>query len=112
MKMVEAIVRPERMEDVKEELKNLGIGGMTVSDAKGRGLGRPIELQFKWRQYFIDLIPKVKFEIVVRDEDVKKVVEAILKAAHTGERGDGKIFVHAIEEAYDITTKEKDAKAL
>src|SRR3984957_18777883 len=98
MTKVEAIVQPSRFEAVKEVLTELGIGGMTISDVRGHGRQKGHTEVYKGREYTIDLVPKVKLEIVMADELVDTAVGAIVKAASTGKIGDGKIFLYKAEE--------------
>ncbi len=112
MKKVEAIIRPEKLEDVKLALEEAGFIGMTVTEVKGRGRQKGIEHQWRGRKYRVDLLPKVKIEMVVRDEDVDKVVDIILSNARTGSIGDGKIFVTTVEEVIRVRTGERGEKAI
>ncbi len=112
MKKIEAIIRAEKLGDVKNALEARGFYGMTVTDVRGRGRQKGIQLQFKGRTMEIDLLPKVKIEIVVRDEDAEEVVELISNFARTGNVGDGKIFVIPVENAVRIRTGERGDKAL
>jgi len=106
MKKVEAIVREERLLAVREALEEKGYYGMTVSHVEGRGRQKGMRLQQRSGQYDIDLLPKVKVEVVVLDEDVTNVVRALTSKARTGEIGDGKIFVLPVDEAIRIRTGE------
>ena len=112
MKKVEAIIRSEKLGDVKAALENSGFYGITVTDVRGRGRQKGIKLQFKGRTMEIDLIPKVKLEIVVRDEDVERVIDTVTAYARTGNVGDGKIFVIPVDNVLRIRTGERDEKAL
>ncbi len=112
MKKIEAIIRAEKLGDVKNALESKGFYGMTVTDVRGRGRQKGIQLQFKGRTMEIDLLPKVKIEIVVRDEDADEVVELITNFARTGNTGDGKIFIIPVEEVIRIRTGERGDKAL
>ncbi len=112
MKKVEAIIRSEKLGDVKAALENSGFYGITVTDVRGRGRQKGIKLQFKGRTMEIDLIPKVKLEIVVRDEDVERVINVVTACARTGNVGDGKIFVIPVDNVLRIRTGERDEKAL
>lgn len=106
MKKIEAIIKPFKMEDVKDALSELGIEGMTVSEVKGFGRQKGHTEIYRGSEYTVDFLPKVKFEIVVTDELVEKAVKAISDAAKTGKIGDGKIFVLPIENAIRIRTEE------
>ena len=106
MKMVVAIIRPEKLEDVKKALEEKGFIAMTVTEVKGRGEQKGITLQFRGRTMEVDLLQKVKIEIVVKDEDVDTVIDTIVKSARTGRYGDGKIFVLPVEKSVRIRTGE------
>ncbi|MCL4486459.1 MAG: P-II family nitrogen regulator [Nitrospirae bacterium] len=112
MKKIEAIIKPYRLEGVKEAVTALGVFGMTVSEVKGYGRQKGHTEQYRGNEFQVDFIPKVKIEIVVTDPDENRVVEAILKAAGRGAIGDGKIFVSNIEGAVRIRTGEKGEAAL
>lgn len=112
MKKVEAIIKPFKMEDVKEALLEAGIEGMTVTEVKGFGRQKGHTEIYRGSEYTVDFLPKVKFEVVVPDEAVSSVVQAIIKAARTGKIGDGKVFVLPIEDAIRIRTEERGAAAL
>jgi len=104
MKMVVAVIRPEKLEDVKRALENKGFVAMTVMEVKGRGEQKGITLQFRGRPMEIDLLQKTKIEIVVKDEDVDTVVKTIVESARTGRYGDGRIFVLPVEKSVRIRT--------
>jgi nitrogen regulatory protein P-II 1 len=106
MKMVVAIIRPEKLEDVKKALEEKGFIAMTVTEVKGRGEQKGITLQFRGRTMDIDLLQKVKIEMVVNDKDVDTVIDTIVKSARTGRYGDGKIFVLPVEKSVRIRTGE------
>ena len=106
MKKVECIIRPFKLDDVKEALREIGVQGMTVSEV--RGFGR----QKGHTEYTIEFIPKLKIEVVIDDDDVDEVVEKVVAAASTGKIGDGKIFVSSIDEAIRIRTGERGATAI
>ena len=112
MKKIEAIIKPFKMEDVKEALAEAGIEGMTVSEVKGFGRQKGHTEIYRGSEYTVDFLPKVKFEIVVADERVTKVVAAIVAAAKTGKIGDGKVFVTPIEDAIRIRTEERGDSAI
>ncbi len=112
MKKVEAIIRPEKLDIVKDILEKQGFPGMTISDVTGRGRQKGITLQWRAGEYRVDFLPKVKIEIVVDDKDVDKVVDAILEAAPMQKVGDGKIFVSTIEEIIRIRTGERGKDAV
>ncbi len=106
MKSIVAIIRPEKYQDVKKALAEVGCEGMSVSEVKGRGSQRGIKESYRGSSYCIDLIPKTRIEIVVKDEGVDLIVDAILKGARTGNIGDGKIFIHPIDDVIRIRTGE------
>jgi nitrogen regulatory protein P-II 1 len=112
MKMVHAIIRSEKLDDVKKALEAAGFLGMTVYEVRGRGRQMGISWKVRGNEFRVDLLPKLKLEIVVRDEDVDRVVKAILEAARTGEVGDGKVFVTDVERAYRIRTGEEGNEAV
>lgn len=112
MKKIEATIRPEKLEPVRVALAEIGILGMTVTEVSGRGRQRGIPLQWRAGEYRVEFLPKVKIEVVVLDEDVGKVVNAIVSKARTGERGDGKIFVLPIESAVRIRTGDEGENAI
>ena len=106
MKKIEAIIRPERLEHVKKALEDKGFVAMTVSEVRGRGEQKGITLQFRGRTMEVDLLPKVRIEVVVSDDAVDAVIDTIVKAARTGKYGDGKIFVIPVEKAVRVRTGE------
>jgi nitrogen regulatory protein P-II 1 len=106
MKKIEAIIRPERLNTVKAALEEIGVHGMTVYEVQGRGEQKGLEFTHRAGKYRIDLLPKRKIDIIVPDEQVQQVVEKIISAARTGEIGDGKIFISAVEKAIKIRTGE------
>jgi len=113
MRKIEAVIKPFKLEEVKEALVEAGIEGMTVSEVKGYGRQQGHSELYRGAEYVVDFIPKVKIEIVVSSEEyMKAAVEAIKKAAHTGKIGDGKIFVSPIEHVVRIRTGEEDEEAL
>ena len=112
MKKIEAIIKPFKMEDVKEALAEVGIEGMTVSEVKGFGRQKGHTEIYRGSEYTVDFLPKVKFEIVVADGSVEMTVSAIAKAAKTGKIGDGKIFVLPVESAVRIRTEETGEDAI
>jgi nitrogen regulatory protein P-II 1 len=107
MTKVEAIIRPHRFDQVKDSLHELGVEGMTVSEVRGHGRQKGHTETYRGREYDIQLLPKLKVEIVVADERVEPVIDAILNSAFTGEIGDGKIFVYKAEEAIRIRNRER-----
>ena len=112
MKKIEAIIKPFKLDDVKEALQEIGLQGMTVVEAKGFGRQRGHTELYRGAEYVVDFLPKVKLEIVVEDEMLDRAVEAIQTAAHTGRIGDGKIFVVPIEDAIRVRTGERGREAI
>jgi nitrogen regulatory protein P-II 1 len=109
MKMVKAIVRPERLEFVKKALENQGQYGMTVMPVEGRGDQKGISLQYRGGAITVDLIPKVQIEVVIKDADVDKVITAICEGAKTGKIGDGRIFILPVERSIKVRTGEQES---
>ena len=112
MKKVEAIIKPFKLDEVKDALVEIGIGGMTVTEVRGFGQQKGHTEIYRGTEYVIDFLPKVKIEVVVRDEDVEKVVQTIMKTAQTGRVGDGKIFIIPVEDVIRIRTGEKGEQAI
>jgi nitrogen regulatory protein P-II 1 len=112
MKKIEAIVKPFKLDDVKDALNEIGIHGLTAIEVKGYGRQRGHTEMYKGAEYVVDFLPKVKIEVVVDDELVAKVVEAIERSAKSGKIGDGKIFVLPVDEAVRIRTGERGLDAL
>jgi nitrogen regulatory protein P-II 1 len=112
MKKIEAIIREEKMDAVKKCLEDVGYMGITVTEVAGRGHQKGLVLQWRAGEYRVDLLPKLKVEVVVMDEDVSKVVACIMTSARTGENGDGKIFVLPVENVIRIRTGEEGIRAV
>jgi nitrogen regulatory protein P-II 1 len=112
MKKVEAIIKPFKLDEVKEALHEVGIQGITVTEAKGFGRQKGHTELYRGAEYVVDFLPKVKIEVVMEDSLVERAVEAIQHAAHTGRIGDGKIFISTIDEAIRIRTGEKGKDAI
>ena len=112
MRKVEAIIQPHKLDDVREALSKVGLIGMTVTEVKGYGRQKGHTELYRGAEYFDDLVPKVKVEVVVSEERVDACLEAITEAARTGKIGDGKVFVTVVEKALRIRTGERDAGAL
>lgn len=112
MKMIMAIIKPFKLDDVREALAESGIAGITVTEVKGFGRQKGHTELYRGAEYVVDFLPKVKLEVAVSDEQVDRVVEAIVKAAGTGKIGDGKVFVYELERVVRIRTGELDADAL
>ena len=112
MKKIEAIIKPFKLDEVKDALGEIGIEGMTVSEVKGFGRQKGHTEIYRGSEYTVDFLPKIKIELVVTDPQLTKAVEAISKAAKTGKIGDGKIFVSSVEQAVRIRTEEKGDSAV
>ena len=112
MKRITAIIKPFKLDDVREALSDKGISGMTVTDVNGFGRQKGHTELYRGAEYVVDFLPKTKLEIVVNDEDVDTCIEAITKGAHTGKIGDGKIFVSDVERIIRIRTGEEDNEAI
>jgi nitrogen regulatory protein P-II 1 len=112
MKKIEAIIKPFKLDEVKDALGEIGIEGMTVSEVKGFGRQKGHTEIYRGSEYTVDFLPKIKIELVVTDQQLTKAVEAISKAAKTGKIGDGKIFVSSVEQAVRIRTEEKGESAV
>jgi len=112
MKRVEAIIKPFKLEDVKDALAEMGIEGMTVSEVKGYGRQKGHSELYRGAEYVVDFLPKIKMEMIIEGKDVEKVTAAIVEAARTGKIGDGKIFVSDIEQIIRIRTGETDTEAI
>jgi len=112
MKQIEAIIKPFKLDEVKEALTKVGIQGMTVSEVKGFGRQKGHTELYRGAEYTVDFLPKVRIQILVPDEKAAQVVETILQTARTGKIGDGKIFVSSVEEVIRIRTGEKGADAI
>jgi len=112
MTKLEAIVQPNRFDAVKQALIDIGVEGMTISEVRGHGRQKGHKESYRGGEYSVDLLPKVKFEVVVQDTIVDAAVDAILKSAGTGKIGDGKIFLYKVNEAIRIRSQERGAAAL
>ena len=112
MKKIEAIIKPFKLEEVKDALGEVGITGMTVTEVKGFGRQKGHTEIYRGSKYTVDFLPKIKLELVIADGDVAQAVAAIVKAAKTGKIGDGKVFVSNVEEAVRIRTEEKGEEAV
>ncbi|MEW5909241.1 MAG: P-II family nitrogen regulator [Thermodesulfobacteriota bacterium] len=112
MKKIEAIIKPFKLDDVKEALNEIGIRGMTISEVKGYGRQKGHKEIYRGAEYVVDFIPKIKIEIVVGSDVVNQVVDKIREAANTGKIGDGKIFVYNIEQAIRVRTGETGEDAI
>jgi len=112
VKKIEAIIKPFKLEDVKDALSEVEISGMTLSEVKGYGRQQGHSELYRGAEYVVDFLPKIKIEIVVKNEDVDKAVTAIIKSAKTGKIGDGKIFISSIERVIRIRTNEENEEAI
>ncbi|HRI46816.1 MAG: P-II family nitrogen regulator [Ignavibacteriaceae bacterium] len=112
MKKVEAIIRPFKLEEVKEALIELGAKGMTITEVRGYGRQKGHKETYRGSEYRIEFVPKIKIEIVIEKEKLEKVVDAIIKTAKTGQIGDGKIFISDVEDVIRIRTEESGREAL
>jgi len=112
MKKVEAIIKPFKLDDVREALSDIGVTGLTVSEVKGFGRQKGHTELYRGAEYVVDFLPKIKLEIVLAEDQVEACIEAITKAAHTGRIGDGKIFVTSIEQVIRIRTGEEGESAV
>ena len=112
MKKIEAIIKPYKLDEIKEALTQIGVTGMTVSEVKGYGRQQGHTELYRGAEYVVDLIPKVKIEIVTTEDNVQEIIDAISDNAKSGKIGDGKIFVSAIEKTIRIRTGEEDEEAL
>lgn len=112
MKKIEAVIRVEKLDDVRTALEKLGYPGMMITRIEGHGRQKGLVEQFRGREFKVELLPKIKIELIVHDKDVDKIMEHIAKSAITGEIGDGKIFIYPIENAMRIRTGEKGDVAI
>ncbi|HSN18655.1 MAG TPA: P-II family nitrogen regulator [Gammaproteobacteria bacterium] len=112
MKMVTAVIKPFKLDDVREALSDIGVQGITVTEVKGFGRQKGHTELYRGAEYVVDFLPKVKIELAIADELLDRVIEAIMNAAKTGKIGDGKIFVYELEQAIRIRTAETGAEAL
>src|SRR3989338_8062721 len=112
MKKIEAIIRPEKVDDVRKAIEAVGYPGITITEAQGHGKQKGVVQQWRGETYRVEFLPKVKLELVVGDTDVERIVQAIIKSAKTGSVGDGKIFVSDIRDVIKIRTGERGEQAL
>ncbi|MFK5951499.1 MAG: P-II family nitrogen regulator [Desulfobacterium sp.] len=112
MKKIEAIIKPFKLDDVKESLNEIGIQGMTISEVKGYGRQKGHKEIYRGAEYVVDFVPKIKIEILVDKERVEEVIDSICKAANTGKIGDGKIFVLPVDQVIRVRTGERGSQAL
>ncbi len=112
MKKIDAIIKPYKLDDVKDALNNIGVKGMTITEVKGYGRQKGHTEIYRGAEYVVDFVPKIKIEAVVSDDLADKAIDAILKAANTGKIGDGKIFITPVEQVIRIRTGEQGTSAL
>ncbi len=112
MKKIEAIIKPFKLEDVKDALNEIGVTGMTITEVKGYGRQQGHTELYRGAEYVVDFLPKIKIETIVKADDVDNVVDTIVKAARTGKIGDGKIFVSSVDKVIRIRTGEEDEEAI
>ena len=112
MKKIEAIIKPFKLDEVKEALHEIGLQGITVIEAKGFGRQKGHTELYRGAEYVVDFLPKVKIELVIEDDMLERAVEAIMQAAHTGRIGDGKIFISSVEDAIRVRTGERGKEAI
>ena len=112
MKKIEVIIRPEKLEAVRSALENVGYTGLMITEIEGHGKQRGVVQQWRGEKYKVDFLPKIKIEIVVKDDKVESIIKTIIDNAKTGEIGDGKIFIYSIDNAIRIRTGEKGELAL
>ena len=112
MKLIEAIIKPFKLDDVRDAVQKVGVQGLTVTEVKGCGRQKGHTELYRGAEYVVDLLPKIRIEILVRDGEVDAIVEAIIAAANTGKIGDGKIFVHSVDEVIRIRTEERGEAAI
>jgi nitrogen regulatory protein P-II 1 len=112
MKKILAIIRPDKMEDVKQALEGIGCLGLTIKEVRGRGRQLGITESYRGHDYKVDMLPKTEIEIVTSEEDLENIVETIIRTAQTGDIGDGKIFISSVEEVIRIRTGERGEKAI
>jgi len=112
MKKIEAIIRPEKLHLLRDKLDKKGFSGMTVTEVKGRGKQKGVTLQWRAGDYKVEFLQKMKLELVVEDKDAESVIDLICDVAQTGEAGDGKIFVYAVEDVVRVRTKERGQGAV
>jgi nitrogen regulatory protein PII len=109
MKLIKSIVRPNKVDEVKDALEKLGISGMTVTEVRGHGKQKGHTAIYRGKEYNVSLLPKMQIEVVVAESVVEDVIKAVVQAARTGEIGDGRVFVLPVEQTYRIRTGERDA---
>ena len=108
MKLIKCVIRPNKVDEVREALERLNLAGMTVTDVRGHGRQKGHTAVYRGKEYAVSLLPKVEIEVVVANDVVEEVIQAVIAAARTGEIGDGRVFVLPVETGYNIRTGEKD----
>jgi nitrogen regulatory protein PII len=108
MKLIKCVIRPNKVDEVREALERLNLAGMTVTDVRGHGRQKGHTAVYRGKEYAVSLLPKVEIEVVVANDVVEEVIQAVIQAARTGEIGDGRVFVLPVEAGYNIRTGEKD----
>jgi nitrogen regulatory protein PII len=108
MKLIKCVIRPNKVDEVREALERLSLSGMTVTDVRGHGRQKGHTAVYRGKEYAVSLLPKVEIEVVVPNDVVDEVIQAVIQAARTGEIGDGRVFVLPVESGYNIRTGEKD----
>ena len=108
MKLIKCVVRPNKVDDVREALERLNLSGMTLTDVRGHGRQKGHTAVYRGKEYAVSLLPKVEIEVVVSNDVVEEVIQAVVQAARTGEIGDGRVFVLPVESGYNIRTGERD----
>lgn len=112
MKKIEAIIRPEKLEETRRALEQAGYPGIMITEIEGHGLQKGVVQQWRGEEYRVDILPKIKIEIVAGDDEAESIIQAIIESAYTGAVGDGKIFVYDVKEAIRIRTRERGQRAL
>ncbi|OGW86706.1 MAG: transcriptional regulator [Omnitrophica bacterium RIFCSPHIGHO2_02_FULL_46_11] len=112
MKKIEAIIRPEKLDEVRAALERSGYPGITITEVEGHGLQKGVVQQWRGEEYRVDILPKVKVEIVVGDGEAETIIQSIIESAYTGSVGDGKVFVYDVSEVVRIRTRERGQRAL
>ncbi|NYT01310.1 MAG: P-II family nitrogen regulator [Methanosarcinales archaeon] len=112
MKKIEAIIRPEKLNQLRDIMDKKGFPGMTVSEVRGRGRQKGIALQWRAGDYRVEFLPKIKVEVVVEDEDAEELIDLICGTVQTGEAGDGKIFIYSVEDVVRVRTRERGCSAV
>lgn len=112
MKKIEAVIRPEKLDEVRSALERSGYPGITITEVEGHGLQKGVTQQWRGEEYRVDILPKIKVEVVAGDDEVENIVQAIIESSYTGSVGDGKIFIYDVKESIRIRTRERGQRAL